>query len=119
MAPSGVLETRELARICTSWLLLAELYWTTASLPAPVGEIAALKSQVDASFTSPCWRRAEAPQAPALQFAGSSSYQRITDRPVAAGSAITCCAHTPFCPTSGSVRATALLRRWSIVSSES
>ena len=83
----------------------------------PTAKIAALKSQVEASFTSPCWRRAAEEQVPPPQFDGISSYQRITERPVPAGSAITCCVQTAFCPTSGSVRATALLRRWSIVSS--
>src|SRR5690348_9197762 len=42
--PRGVDATRELARICASCVLLAELYWTTASLPAPVGEMAELNS---------------------------------------------------------------------------
>src|SRR3954451_21898986 len=112
-------DTRELARICASCELLAELYWTTASLPAPVGEIAALKSHVDESFTSPCWRLADALQVPPAHADGSSSYQRTTDRLVPAGSAMTCWVHTAFCPASGSVCATALLSRWSIVSSES
>src|SRR5438128_1644539 len=94
--PSGVLETRELARIWVSCWLLAELYSTTASFPAPVGEMAALKSHVDASFTSPCWRRAVALQVPLAHAPGSSSYQRTTERPVPAGSAITCCVHTAF-----------------------
>src|SRR5436189_5344469 len=119
MVPSGVLETREVGRVWAGCERLAELYSTTASLPAPVGDIAGLKSHVDGSFTSPCWRRAEALHVPAEHPPGSSSYQRTTERPVPEGSAITCWVHTAFCPTSGSVRATALLSRWSIVSSES
>src|SRR5436309_2336575 len=85
-AASAAEATRELARICASCVLLAELYSTTASFPLPVGEIAELNSHVAWSFTSPCCRRADAAQAPLPQADGISSYQRITDRPVPLGS---------------------------------
>ena len=66
----------------------------TKIVAAAVGEIAGLNSHVVASFISPCWRRADAEQEPALHADGISSYQRITDRPVPEGSAITCWVHT-------------------------
>ena len=78
-----------------------------APAPSELGEIAPLKTKWEASEIVPSWRISVLP--------GSSSYQRMIERPP--GPSIVCCVHTASSSAAGSVSATAWVNRASSESS--